>query len=102
MKISMDPNDWEIGEIIDWEEATGVPISEFRAGGLSGKALQVTVWIALRRENPDFTLEEARKLKLRELEFASPPVDAGPIASPNGSRPSATSTAASRRKRSGV
>lgn len=106
IRVSMDVGDWSLREIDDYEEATGLSYFAFQQGKPpSGRQLSGMAWIQGRRIEPDLTYEEVRNLTGADLEFVSPPAEAGPgaaTASANGSRPSATSTAASRRTRSGV
>jgi hypothetical protein len=49
------------------ESLTGSSIDEaFGNGKPKGKALTVFVWVVLKRKNPEFKIEEARKLTLKE------------------------------------
>lgn len=70
------------------------------------KTIRFVTWMAKHSENPDFTMEEAGKLTMPEMQalFASPNADGGEAASSsNGKGPSSSSTRGqSRRSRSGV
>jgi hypothetical protein len=49
------------------ENLTNSSIDEaFSNGKPKGKALSAFVWVVLKRENPSFKIEDARKLTLRE------------------------------------
>lgn len=66
-----------VGDMEDIEEATGKPFGEIinqltsTNGSLSVpvKTLKALVWIIYRQEHPDFTLDDARKIKVSELEL---------------------------------
>jgi hypothetical protein len=73
-----------LGECEEFEEMTGVSVSslEESAVGLPIKAITVLVWLTKRRDDPDSSLEDARKLKISDLDFGS---DAEPNPTPEGS-----------------
>lgn len=98
MKLNMDFNQLEVGEAVDFEEACGIPISALGPGNVPAKALVALIWITQRRNNPEFTIEDARRVKFSELEFADPPAGAGSAGSTAGSRPSRNSTDTPQRK----
>lgn len=74
--MNFDINQLELGELEDIEEVTGI-----NPGALEGKALPVKMmtaiaWVLKRRDDPAFTLEQARRIKVVELLEETP--------SPNG------------------
>lgn len=70
MKIVLNVEDLTLGEIEEMEQAAGLKLSELGNG--SAKATIALIWISQRRLDPAFTLEDARALKVAELEFADP------------------------------
>lgn len=68
-----------VGDMEDLEEITGRPFSDLiellgkaESGGklsIPIKVLKALVFIIYRQENPDFTIEDARKVKVTELEI---------------------------------
>lgn len=114
MKLQIDPARMTLRDMEDMEAVTGQPIGAFleRFQGRRGeevsladfpaKMITAMVWVFGRKEEPGFTLDEARDLALTELDIAVPPAQAGGAArGSNGSRSSRGSTA-SRRRNSGV
>ena len=71
--FNIDINDLTIGEIVEIEERTGLPLDALgQADKPKGKMLQALAYISKRRDNPDFTWEMAGELK---ISTASDPVD---------------------------
>jgi hypothetical protein len=91
MKLTVRPNDMSIGDLEDFYDQTGMPIEKafepkpvldddgqkvlddkgrpVKEVQVNPKMLKVLVWIIERASNPDFTLEDARKVKISELEI---------------------------------
>ena len=77
--LRINPNDLTIGDLEDFEDICGMPFSEafktkLDANGqdtgmamVTAKALKAVVYVAKRKANPDFTLEDAAKVKVSEL-----------------------------------
>lgn len=65
--------DLTLGEVADMEEKAEKPVSEIlvdlRTGAYSMKELLAFVWVVGRRENPDFTWDDARALSLDDIEI---------------------------------
>ena len=58
-------NDLTIGEIVTIEELTGLPFDAMTDPDKpKGKHLQAIAYISKRRDNPEFTFEDAGNLKL--------------------------------------
>jgi len=93
MKFSINPDSFTLGDMEDFEEVTGktlkdalkpVPLYEddgvtrqfdekgrpLSEANVTAKVLTALVWLAHRANgNPDFTLAEARRVKVTELVF---------------------------------
>jgi hypothetical protein len=65
----MDFEDITLGEIEEIEDYAGLPIQMIGEMGTVGthKLRIALAWIVKRRENPKFTIEDAKKLKTSEL-----------------------------------
>jgi hypothetical protein len=90
--LSLDPEDLSIGDLEDFEEITGQALTEalksrpvldadgnrtFDEKGrplseaqLSAKVIKALVFLVKRRDNPAFTLEDARHVRISDLKFA--------------------------------
>lgn len=53
-----------LGEVDEVEEIVGKPLTEILSRTLSAKALIALTYIAKRKDNPDFTLDDARAIPL--------------------------------------
>ena len=75
LQINVDFNQFTIGDLEDFEDIVGKPYAQVFAEGaegqLSAKAMTALVYITQRREDPNYTLDDARKEKVAALEFAS-------------------------------
>lgn len=76
--IRFDLEDLTVGETVEFEEIAGVPLSEFAPKdsgngevAVSAKALLAMVYISRKRSNPAFTLDDARDVKVSDLDFGS-------------------------------
>lgn len=70
--LAFNPDDLTLGEMCDVEEASGFNITALNVdengnAALPAKALVAIAWVLKRREQPDFTLEQARNIKIEEL-----------------------------------
>lgn len=75
----VDLDDLELGEIEEFEESMGCSLAETDLN--SAKALVRLIWITKKRDDPKFTLDKARKVKLSQLgdgEDEGPPTPAKP------------------------
>lgn len=72
--LKFDPEDLTIGEMEDLEQAAGKSFGEiirdFRTDMFSVSTIKAIVWVVKRRDDPGFTLEQAREVKASLL-FAS-------------------------------
>lgn len=63
--LDIDLTDLKVREIEELEEITGLPFDEcFVTGGMKGKTIRALGYIVKKRDNPDFTLEEAGELRI--------------------------------------
>jgi hypothetical protein len=68
LSLDFDPEDLTLDEVTELEEHLGAGIDSMLSGDApKGRALKAIVWIMLRRTNPEATLEDAGKVRLREL-----------------------------------
>ena len=71
--FTVDINDLTIAEVVEIEERTGLPLDALgQADKPKGRMLQALAYISKRRDNPDFTWEDAGALK---ISTDSTPVD---------------------------
>lgn len=61
-----------LGEIEEFENYTGLSLGEigeqFQDGNIKTSQVIFIIYLMNRRENPDYTLEDARKIPLAEVE----------------------------------
>ncbi len=82
MKIKLDVDQLTFGDIEDFEAHVGGDLMAAISGATSGtaplKAMIGLIWICQRTIDPDFTLEDARKVKVSELEVEVAEADPTP------------------------
>lgn len=86
MKITLDVNALTFGDLEDFETTTGSGLMEQFGkigpdgdmSGMKAKDLVALIWVCGRQANPGFTLDDARKVRLDELEFEDPEADPTP------------------------
>lgn len=68
--LTFDLNKVTLGDIVDIEEVCGVAWDDILdlEGGLPTKALLAMVWVAKRRDDPSFTLDDARETPVAEIQ----------------------------------
>ena len=69
MKITVDMNTATLGEIEQFELDAGLMWDEFTAGKRSVRTTMALICLQERRKNPKYSLDDARKLKVSEIEF---------------------------------
>ena len=76
IEIVYDMNDLTFGEVDELEKATGIPwwdiTKQLYVRAPSAALLAAVAWIYIRRERPDFTLEEARAMKTARVLWLLP------------------------------
>jgi hypothetical protein len=60
-----------LGEIEQFEADAGLTWDEFTAGKSSVRTTMALICLQERRQNPKYTLDDARKLKVSEISFES-------------------------------
>ena len=74
--FSIDINDLTIGEVVEIEDLTGLPLDALgQADKPKGRMLQALAFISKRREDPDFTWEMAGALKISTDSTPADPTD---------------------------
>jgi hypothetical protein len=72
--LNVDLDHLTVGEIEDIEELSGLSIDAFGKDGVpKGKAMRALGFVIRRREDPEFTWEQARDLKIKFDQQAVPP-----------------------------
>lgn len=72
MRITFDVDTMTLGEVEEFEAISGLDITQMAGGQLPSKAIIAIVYLQQRRENPAYTLEDARKVRVSELEWGEP------------------------------
>lgn len=87
MQLQFDPESLTLGDLEDFESYVGLPLERaldpVTNQPSTMRALVGLLWILHRQQDPQFTLQQARALKLHELEFS---VDPTPATPPRGGR----------------
>ena len=74
--LSLDIADLTISEIVEIEELTGMPLDSLgQPDKPKGKMLQAMAYISKKRDNPDFTFEDAGKIKITTTETKPDPLE---------------------------
>lgn len=69
-KFTMDVEDLTLGEIEEFEKASGgEKLASVQRGEVGAAAITALVWVFKKRENPDYSLDDARTVKLSELQW---------------------------------
>jgi len=72
-EIRVDISDLTLGEVEQFEEITGLAMSNFGEGKpFPAKALVALVYLTQRRSDPDYTLEDARGVHISALNYGAP------------------------------
>ena len=74
--LTLDISDLTISEIVEIEELTGMPLDSLgQPDKPKGKMLQAMAYISKKRDNPDFTFEDAGNIKITTTETKPDPLD---------------------------
>jgi hypothetical protein len=78
------PESLTVGELCDLTDVTGEQLNavDLSKGIVSPKVLLGLAWIIKRREDPEFTVEQAREIKVVDLDFQGNGNAAAPAARP--------------------
>lgn len=80
LALSFDPDDLTLGEMIDFEDISGIPIGAFSPERLGIRAFLAIVYINGKRSNPNYTLDEAKAVKITSIDTsAMVPTSAAPV-----------------------
>jgi len=72
VKITFDVESMSLGEVEQFEEISGVDITHLDGGALSVKAMIALVYISEHRQNPEYTIDDARRVKIMDLQVDTP------------------------------
>ena len=73
MSIRIDVNDLTLGEVEFFEQESGLSLGDLQEGRMTAKAVTALVCLVKRRDEPDFTMDDARKVKLSEFDVTADP-----------------------------
>lgn len=73
VKIVFDPESLTMGELCDYEDITGMTIDRLGSGVVTTRMLLAMVYITRRREDPSYTLEDAKRVRLMDIEAVTDP-----------------------------
>lgn len=86
MRIVLSFNDWTMGEIERLESAAGMSLAalgrELAKGDLPARLASALIYASEARTNPDFTLDDARAVRLADLEVSAAATPTGAPAEP--------------------
>lgn len=70
-KISIVVDDLTIGDLETIEEIAGEPAGRVFSQDFSAGTLKALIFVAQRRENPDFTLEDAANVRFGDIDLVT-------------------------------
>ena len=73
MKLTFDVDSMTLGEVEEFEELTGLSLEDLMSGRRTTKAMSTLIYLQERRTNPEYTIEDARALKISELTVEDAP-----------------------------
>ena len=74
--FNIDINDLTIAEVVEIEDLTGMPLDALGQDDKpKGRMLQALAYITKKKENPEFTFEDAGKLKITTASSKPDPND---------------------------
>jgi len=79
MNIELDLDALDLGEVDFIERESGLTINDLAAGEMNTRALMAVIVVLQRRTNPHYSMEDAAKLKVSDIEVER--VDPTPEAS---------------------
>lgn len=66
--------DLELGELEDLEDHTGLPMDAISYG--SAKVIAFVVYLVRRRSDPNYSLDDARRIQIRKVKSEKPGIEA--------------------------
>jgi len=77
-KLSINLDDLTLGEMDEFEELSGIKLSDIDGGSIPAKALIALVFISKKRTDPKYTIKKARAVKVTDLQLGADPTPAKP------------------------
>lgn len=75
-RIEIDVNDLTLGDLEDIESVVGTDTMRLvMKGEVTPKAMVALVWVAMRQTDPGFSLDDARKVNLKQFSFGGADID---------------------------
>jgi len=71
LEIALDIEQMTLADLEFFEEQSGLSIEDLSQGRFTTKAILALITIDRRRTDPAYTMDDARKLKFGEVEFAA-------------------------------
>lgn len=68
MKLTINAEEMELGEVEFFEAESGLTFDELTQGRTNTRALLALITIQERRKNKDYTMDDARKIRVSEIE----------------------------------
>jgi len=68
MKIDVDMDKMDLGDLDFIEQESGIGVNDLVKGKITTRALLAIIVVQERRKNPAYTMDDARKLKVSEIE----------------------------------
>lgn len=75
MEIVLDVSQLTVGDVEDIEEICGRPFEELDFDHPSAKLMKAVIFITGRRDNPDFSLDDAREVRLADVTLKESELD---------------------------
>ncbi len=76
--LAINLDDLTLGDLADIEDACGVSMLDLKGGAkVPARVIPALVWIAERRNDPSFTYEQARAVKVTSLDVKGGPAAGG-------------------------
>lgn len=75
-KIKIDPDDLDIDELEELDDLLPGGFQSLMGGGVPVKAMRVIAYLIQRRTDPEYTLEQAGKIKLSDFDLGDSGEDA--------------------------
>jgi hypothetical protein len=92
----IDPNTMTLGEVERFEELSGLRIADLSPERMTTRGLLALIVIKEQRENPGYSMDDARALRVSDVEWLDPTKAADEVAMSQTGRPSRRSSASSR------
>ncbi len=92
MQIELDLDSLNLGEVDFIEQESSLTINDLAEGKMNTRALMAVVVVLQRRTDPSYSMADAAKLKVSEIEVERvDPTEAAPVPEPKVKSPKASS-----------